>query len=80
LPFFSPLRIFQHGEYKILLPARLAVDRHWRGAQSTGIDYMPQRDRLIKRSCQPQEKARVELSIEQLEAFDPLSFSLNRDR
>lgn len=50
------------------------------GAQSIGTDYLLQRDSLIKLSCQPQEKARVELSIEQLEALDPLSFSLNRDR
>lgn len=48
--------------------------------QDAGADYLSQRDSLIKLSCLPQEKAKVELSIEQLEALDPLSFSLNRDR
>jgi hypothetical protein len=48
--------------------------------QDAGSDYLSLRDSLIKLSCVPQEKAKVELSIEQLEGLDPLSFSLNRDR
>jgi hypothetical protein len=48
--------------------------------QDAGSDYLSLRDSLIKLSCVPQEKAKVELSIEQLEGLDPKSFGLHRDR